>query len=70
MIPVREAKDKVKRLLRSEPTVQGVGITWQDGRQCVLVNVSAGADAVRERIRAQLPDVEVVVQKVGEITTE
>jgi len=71
MMPIREAKEKVKKLLIGDAALRGVGTTWRGGHQYVLVNVAAGADeAVRERLRRYLPDVEFVLQEVGEITAE
>ncbi|MBY0514551.1 MAG: hypothetical protein K2P78_11645 [Gemmataceae bacterium] len=67
----QQAKESVKHLLRGDSALRGVGITWSKGRPCVLVNVAVGADrVVRDRIRTNLPDVEFVVQEVGDITTE
>jgi hypothetical protein len=60
------AKEHVKRLLREEPSLRGVGITFNHGRECVLVNIARGQDpGVRERLRRDLPEIEVVVQEVG-----
>jgi hypothetical protein len=71
MTNVREAKDRVKTLLEGNPGLRGVGITWRDGRERVLVNVAAGAaPAVRQLLRARLPDVDIVVQTVGNIFME
>lgn len=71
MTTAREAKAMVKHLLGDNPALRGVGLTWSKGKQCVLVNVAAGADkAVRDRIRTNLPDVEFVIQEVGEIVAE
>jgi hypothetical protein len=70
MTNAKEAKERVKTLLRDMPDIRGVGLTWKGGHQCVLVNVAVGADqAVRERIKTGLPDVEFVIQEVGPITT-
>jgi hypothetical protein len=71
MTPAPKAKEMVKELLRGDPSLRGVGITWMDGRPCVLVNVALGADQpVRDRIEANLPDVEFVIQEVGEVHTQ
>ena len=68
---VQLAKEQVKRLLRDEPQARGVGITWSRGHQCVLVNVMTGANQmVREKIRQNLPDVDFVIQEVGNINVE
>jgi hypothetical protein len=71
MTPAPKAKEMVKELLRGDPSLRGVGITWTHGRPCVLVNVALGADQpVRDRIEANLPDVEFVIQEVGEVHTQ
>ena len=67
----RQAKEKVKQLLHDHPKLRGVGITWHNGHQCVQVNVATGtAREIRERIRAQLPEIEFVIQEVGDITSD
>jgi hypothetical protein len=66
-----ETKNRVKEVLRGIPGLRGVGITWHRGQRCILVNVSADArQAVQDRLRKDLPDVDFVVQTVGEIQTE
>lgn len=71
MPPIQEFKEQVKTLLQGDPSTRGVGITWSHGHQCVLVNVAKGArTVVREKIKRILPEVEVVIQEVGDITLD
>ena len=71
MTKVQLAKERVRELLRNDPSVRGVGITWSNSAQCVLVNVATGTDQfVRDHIKSQLPDVDFVIQEVSEIRTD
>ena len=62
------AKSKAREMLRGLPSINGIGITWDDqGRPCVRVNVDLSMErADRSLIPSSIDQVPVIV----EVTTQ
>lgn len=67
-----QARDKVARLLRDLPGINGIGVTWDDaGEPCVRVNVDFEIDdSDRRQIPSRVGEIPVLVEEVGALKLE
>lgn len=59
---IKKQKNEVYNLLKDKFDLGGVGITWKNGNQCILINAYSKKEEIQEFMKNNLPDVEFVIQ--------